>query len=964
MDEGLLILLGLLLVVGVPALAISAFVMVLGARGRIAALSRSSGATPGEVAALAARLDAIGERLAAVEARLGIEAPSETVATPSSETAEQRRRRAAAELDALARAKSATPLPGIETTRPAPEAARSGQGPAEMQAETQPGADAASGADEIVVDGTTATESAPAPRPATPPRGLEETLGTRWAVWVGGVALALGAIFLVKFTIEQGYFGPAARLTLAGLFSAALVGAGEWLRRREIRFDLAGVPSAHIPGVLTAAGTVGAFATVYGAHALYGFIGPATAFLALGAIGVAAMVAAILHGPWLAVLGALGAYATPVLVASTTPNTPALVTYLLVVTATSFAIARVRLWLWVALSALALSLFWGFVIGAMALADHVHALPFCMYVGGLGVLVAVFLVIGIDDIVFEPADRPIDWPGVGAFAIVSVLTLMALDADGHGVASRLLLALVVLGPMLIGLRIPAVAPAAVVAATTAALAVLGWSVDVAGSLVNDTFAIGADGLVAVRPRVIADFLTVALVSGVAIGAIGFAGARRATPQADRSAGWFAAAGVVGPTLILVAAWLRASGFERDIAFAGLALALAALSAYATATLVRRESPDAPSRAVAAYAVGTLAALGAALAIGLDRGVLTVALALVVPAIARVWLLRPIPVLRPLAALMALIVLARVLWDPRIVGDTLGTTPIFNWILYGYGIPVIGFGYAAWTFRSTRADLWRGIIEAVTLVFAGLLALFEIRHLVHGGLDSAYVVFSPKGGLDEAGLVATMGFLLSAGAQIAGRRLDSAVYTAGASVFTVIGAFSALIDACLIENPMLTGRSIGDGTIFNMLLAGYALPALAAALAAHLARPVRSPLFVGFLGVTSLVLAFAYVTLTVRRAFHGPVLSAGGFDDQELWAYSAAWLAFGVALLMAGLRADAKWLRVASAAIVALTVVKVFWIDLGSLTGIWRALSFIGLGAVLVGIGLLYQKLLTRKAPTG
>jgi uncharacterized membrane protein len=36
---------------------------------------------------------------------------------------------------------------------------------------------------------------------------------------------------------------------------------------------------------------------------------------------------------------------------------------------------------------------------------------------------------------------------------------------------------------------------------------------------------------------------------------------------------------------------------------------------------------------------------------------------------------------------------------------------------------------------------------------------------------------------------------------------------------------------------------------------------------------------------------------------------------------------------------------------------VFLYDMAGLGGIFRALSFIGLGAVLVGIGLLYQRLL-------
>jgi uncharacterized membrane protein len=50
-------------------------------------------------------------------------------------------------------------------------------------------------------------------------------------------------------------------------------------------------------------------------------------------------------------------------------------------------------------------------------------------------------------------------------------------------------------------------------------------------------------------------------------------------------------------------------------------------------------------------------------------------------------------------------------------------------------------------------------------------------------------------------------------------------------------------------------------------------------------------------------------------------------------------------------------RLASAAIILLTVGKVFLVDMDALAGPWRALSFIGLGLMLVGIGLLYQRLL-------
>ena len=76
-----------------------------------------------------------------------------------------------------------------------------------------------------------------------------------------------------------------------------------------------------------------------------------------------------------------------------------------------------------------------------------------------------------------------------------------------------------------------------------------------------------------------------------------------------------------------------------------------------------------------------------------------------------------------------------------------------------------------------------------------------------------------------------------------------------------------------------------------------------------------------------------------------------------------WLIFGVALLAVGAFLRSQPVRIASAAVVGLTVLKVFFVDMSDLKGIFQALSFIGLGVVLMGIGWFYQQLLfPRRAP--
>ena len=112
---------------------------------------------------------------------------------------------------------------------------------------------------------------------------------------------------------------------------------------------------------------------------------------------------------------------------------------------------------------------------------------------------------------------------------------------------------------------------------------------------------------------------------------------------------------------------------------------------------------------------------------------------------------------------------------------------------------------------------------------------------------------------------------------------------------------------------------------------------------------------------ALVLALAYVTFEIRRLYHGPVLNSGATFDVEQYTYSIAWLAFGVLLLAIGIFVNSQRARLASAAVIALTIGKVFLVDLSTLTGVYRALSFMGLGLVLVAIGWFYQKVLFRRA---
>ena len=69
----------------------------------------------------------------------------------------------------------------------------------------------------------------------------------------------------------------------------------------------------------------------------------------------------------------------------------------------------------------------------------------------------------------------------------------------------------------------------------------------------------------------------------------------------------------------------------------------------------------------------------------------------------------------------------------------------------------------------------------------------------------------------------------------------------------------------------------------------------------------------------------------------------------IWAYSGAWILYGIALMLRGLKTGELLLR-----LIALVCAKVFLVDMADLTGLWRVLSFLGLGLTLIGLSTLLQ----------
>jgi uncharacterized membrane protein len=855
-------------------------------------------------------------------------------------------------LAALERAATA-PAPGMpEEHAPAfsapvtppptePSAAR----PAEPAAASEP--------EPVIAASSPVAPPPPAPvRPAAPAMSLEERLGTQWAVWVGGLALALGGIFLVRYSIEQGLLGPGVRVTLGALLGAALIGAGEWARRSERLAGISGRPTAHIPSILTAAGTTVAYADVYAAHALYGFLAPGTAFVLLGLVALATLAAALLHGPALAGLGLVGAYVAPLLVTSQRPDYWSLYIYLAVVTAAAFALARFRMWRWLAITTVAFSALWTLpglgVISVDALGAHV----FHVVVGFA--LASALIVAGLwlgPDALPGRVDG-VSSAALGAYLIAATLLVLLSRHDPLALASFAALAVAAVA---IAWRAEAAAAAVPTAAVLVVLVFARWAADL-----NIEHLLAPSGPVAGAvpepPKAnVGWHLVLGTGFAVLFGGAGYLAQGR-SERAIVPMLWSAAA-VFTPIALLAALYFRIAGFEPSIPFAAAALLLGALYALATEALDKRAPRPGSAAASAIFATGAVAALALALTLALERGWLTVALALMVPGIAWVSDKRPLPALRVLAAVIGGLVLARIGWEPRIVGNDVGTKPIFNWLLYGYGIPAAAFWLGGHFLRRRGDDVPARMVDSGAILLTVLLAFLEIRHFINRG-----DVYRQASSLAEIALQVCVGLAMTIGLERLRLRSYSMVHDIGALVIAALTLAAIVLGLGMIENPFFTGAPVG-GRFVNLVLLGYGLPAVLTAILALISRGVRPKEYSAVAAVTAVALALVYLSLEVRTLYHGEVLNDDVTTDAEQYTYSAVWLAFGVTLLVVGMVLRSQAVRLASAAVVILTVLKVFLIDMSDLTGIYQSLSFIGLGIVLLGVGWLYQRLLfPRRAP--
>ena len=136
---------------------------------------------------------------------------------------------------------------------------------------------------------------------------------------------------------------------------------------------------------------------------------------------------------------------------------------------------------------------------------------------------------------------------------------------------------------------------------------------------------------------------------------------------------------------------------------------------------------------------------------------------------------------------------------------------------------------------------------------------------------------------------------------------------------------------------------------------FLIPALLYALKAYFAHLAGKSRSLKIYGTVAFFTLWFWMSAEVYHAFH-PNAGFGAISDWERYSYSLVWLLYAIALLILGLYKNIDKIRMVGLGVLSIVVLKVFLIDMNNLQGLSRALSFMGLGVALIGVGYLYQRM--------
>jgi uncharacterized membrane protein len=164
---------------------------------------------------------------------------------------------------------------------------------------------------------------------------FEVNVGQKWLLIIGIVTMVFGVGYFLKYSFERGWIGPAGRVAMAYIWGIAFVLGGDRFRKRFETYGL----------YLMGGGIATLYFATFAGFQIYHLFPQGISFLVMILITVLAGTLSIVYDTkWLAVLGLLGGFLTPVMLGTAQDNQTALMTYMTILNLGLLGIAFSKKW--------------------------------------------------------------------------------------------------------------------------------------------------------------------------------------------------------------------------------------------------------------------------------------------------------------------------------------------------------------------------------------------------------------------------------------------------------------------------------------------------------------------------------------------------------------------------------------------------------------------------------------------
>lgn len=766
-----------------------------------------------------------------------------------------------------------------------------------------------------------------------PESHMEFNLGAKLPVWIGAISLICAAYFLVKYSLESGLLGPMARISIGIISGLAMTIAGHAIARRTHISNYKRISQG-----LTGAGIVSLYGCLYGAVNLYGIIPPTMGFIGMCAVTVIAIISSIRIGQPIAVFALIGGLLTPALMNSATPNNLLLFLYLFMLfSGLTFVMLRGGWWILSLLSLLGVFSWTSFWLLTSFNPDESSYMLLML----VGVIFTVFAQ-SKRHILSAPSDTKAEFHGyphllTGAAIAGTALTIGALsfkmtmglfDWAMLGLLGSAVMALTYLRPAIYkhGLYAIMALHMALYAlwlgqtAGESALLILGGSAILYCLLPQLLITRCAD------PRL---WCGIQLLAAGALYAIGYR-------------------------------YLEAS--DNFMAITSLLLAAFSIWQIRYAYVHAYLDDGIKNDITGMYAFAANAFIATGFVILLPDPYLSIAFALQSACALWVYTKTRIVMLDVVAFMLTGLFIflqhEQLFLFASIIGSSIidqGTSrTMVQHVLaepfIGLGLPSIAL-IVGFVMRTRAETVKNPFIQFIAVAggAAGLATCYYLIRLMHNG----ELTPSIKPGFIER---ANISFMLAAWALCIIKISGDNFRKWGILLFHIFLARIVWFDL-LLDNPYLDhSQKVGGLPFFNGITLTYLGAFILTGLAFYKNIVHTEGTRINIYGGLALVFLMAFISLNIRHIFHGDnMFHRNGMDAAELYTYSAIWILTGAGILALGILRQSHILRMASFGVISLTVLKVFLVDAGNLEGLYRVISFAGLGISLIALSYFYTR---------